>query len=77
MQEVWFEDLCRLMDNIRFFTCKGEEEALVYSFDSNNPIVPHLGADVIINGQIYYVTDVVIAYENGKQYVDIIVEEVD
>lgn len=64
------------MDNMRFFTGHDETEKLIYSFDSNNPLVPHLGADVIINSTIYYVTDVVIAYEDGKQFVDVMVEEV-
>lgn len=64
------------MDNMRFFINCDEAGKLIYSFDSNHLVVPHLGADVIVNDKIYYVTDVVIAYDGDKQSVDVMVEEV-
>ena len=64
------------MDKMRFFIDSDKTEKLIYSFNSNNLIVPHLGADVIVNDKIYYVTDVVVAYDDDAQSVDVMVEEV-
>lgn len=61
------------MHTVRFFDDNGSFiEELTY----HNLIVPHLGADVVVNDARYFVTDILITYEGDQQYVDVTVEKV-
>ena len=61
-----------MMHTIRFFDGGGVSEEFAY----HNAIVPHLGADIVVDDLRYFVTDVLITYEGDQQYVDVTVERV-
>lgn len=61
------------MDIIRFF--EGDQVVACFHYDS--VIVPHLGADIVVNDKRYFVTDVMITYQEGRgQLVDVVMEYV-
>ena len=62
-----------MMHTIRFFDDGG---VFIEEFAYHNAIVPHLGADVVVDDMRYFVTDVLITYEGDQQYFDVTVERV-
>lgn len=62
-----------MMHTIRFFN---DEGVFIEEFAYHNAIVPHLGADVVVDDLHYFVTDVLITYEGEQQYIDVTVERV-
>ena len=62
-----------MMHTIRFFFFFF---FFIDDFAYHTAIVPHLGADVVVDDLRYFVTDVLITYEGDQQYVDVTVERV-
>lgn len=62
-------------NEIRFYEeCTNEP---IYLTSIKSQIIPHLGSDIVVLDKRYFVTDVLIVYEDYGTYVDVTLEKVD
>ena len=62
-------------NEIRFY--EENEHEPMYLTSIKSQIIPHLGSDIVVLDKRYFVTDVLIVYEDFNTYVDVTLEKVD